>query len=186
MPSGKLPPESPQKESAPPTPDAAEVTEATQDVTPEPTRLEQALSKVRKNAYWAAGLGAVPIPGLDLAGIAGAQVKMINDLSNLYEVKFAEHKVKNIIGVLIGSLGVTTLTIAPIASLLKAIPGIGTIAGNLTLPLIAAGSSYALGKVFIMHFESGGTILDFDPEKTKGYFQSQFEEGKKVVAGLAK
>ena len=27
-----------------------------------------------------------------------------------------------------------------------------------------------MGKVFIQHFESGGTFLDFDPDKVRSYF----------------
>ena len=45
-------------------------------------------------------------------------------------------------------------------------------------------STWALGKVFIQHFESGGTFLDFDPEEVKEYFKAQFEEGREVAATL--
>ncbi|MDE2463441.1 MAG: GTPase, partial [Alphaproteobacteria bacterium] len=44
-----------------------------------------------------------------------------------------------------------------------------------TLPSLAAASTYALGKVFIQHFESGGTFLDMDPDKVSAYFKEQYE-----------
>lgn len=46
---------------------------------------------------------------------------------------------------------------------------------------ISGAITYAIGQVFIQHFESGGTFLDFDPKKVKEYFMEQFEEGNKTV-----
>ena len=51
-----------------------------------------------------------------------------------------------------------------------------------TVPIFAGASTYAVGKVFHQHFASGGTFLDFDAEKTRGYFSQLFEQGKKVAA----
>jgi|SaaInl4_100m_RNA_FD_contig_31_1022581_length_600_multi_7_in_0_out_0_1 uncharacterized protein (DUF697 family) len=142
---------------------------------------EQAEQIVRKNTYWSAGLGAIPVPGLDLVGIMGGQVKLIHELSKLYGVTFCENKARNTIAVLLSSVGAVNLTLLPVSSMLKLIPGIGTILGGLSLPIIGGGAAYALGKVFINHFEAGGTLLDFDPEKTKDFFRKQFEEGKLVA-----
>ena len=46
------------------------------------------------------------------------------------------------------------------------------------MPTLNAAISYAVGKVFIQHFESGGTFLDFDPKKVRAYFEDQFREGR--------
>jgi hypothetical protein len=45
--------------------------------------------------------------------------------------------------------------------------------------LLCGAYSWALGNTFIQHFESGGTFLNFDSDKVKGYFHAQLEEGKK-------
>jgi hypothetical protein len=45
-------------------------------------------------------------------------------------------------------------------------------------------SAWALGKVFIRHFESGGTLLNFDPEGAKEHFKEQFEEGRKMASTM--
>lgn len=145
-------------------------------------RHEHALKIVKRNTAWAAGSGIIPVPGLDLIGIMGSQVKMLHELSKLYDVTFLENKAKNIIGVLLGSIGAVNLTLVPVASLLKLAPVVGTILGGLSMPTVAGASTYALGKVFIHHFETGGTFLDFDPNKTKESFRKQFEEGKTVAA----
>jgi hypothetical protein len=39
-----------------------------------------------------------------------------------------------------------------------------------------------LGKVFIQHFESGGTFLTFDPMTVRAHFARLQEEGRKVAA----
>jgi hypothetical protein len=54
------------------------------------------------------------------------------------------------------------------------------------MPVISGASTYAIYKVFIQHFESGGTFLDLDPAKVKSYFAEQFTKGKKVAVDLKK
>jgi lipoate-protein ligase A len=49
---------------------------------------------------------------------------------------------------------------------------------------IGGAATYAIGRVFIQHFESGGTFLDFNPEKVREYFKEQFERGKGVASEL--
>jgi len=46
---------------------------------------------------------------------------------------------------------------------------------------LGAGITYGIGKVFVQHFESGGTFLNFDAQKTKDYFKSQFKVGTKLA-----
>jgi hypothetical protein len=64
---------------------------------------------------------------------------------------------------------------------MKAMPGLGTVAGASTMVLFSGAAAWALGKVFIQHFESGGTFLDFDPDAVKEYFRAQFQEGQKIA-----
>jgi len=139
---------------------------------------------VRRNMYWALGAGAIPVPLLDFAAITGVQIKMLKQLSNEYEVPFLEHKVKNIAGSLVSaSLSVGAGT-ALVFSVLKVVPFIGTAAGIVSVSIAASAITYATGKVFIQHFESGGTFLDFDPKKVRERFKSELEQGKEVAAKL--
>ncbi len=50
------------------------------------------------------------------------------------------------------------------------------------MPATAGSMTYAVGRVFLQHFESGGTFLNFNPEEVKEHYARLFEEGKKVVA----
>ena len=51
-------------------------------------------------------------------------------------------------------------------------PLVGPALGVLSMPAMAAAVTWAVGKVFMQHFASGGTLLDFDPEKTRTHFES--------------
>jgi hypothetical protein len=64
---------------------------------------------------------------------------------------------------------------------LKAIPGLGTILGGVTLSVTAGATTYAVGQVFAHHFEYGGSLYDLDPEKFKQFYKEQMERGKELV-----
>jgi uncharacterized protein (DUF697 family) len=60
--------------------------------------------------------------------------------------------------------------------MLKSIPILGTIASGLVMPALAAGATFAIGKAFIQHFESGGTLLDFNPPDYREFIKAQKEK----------
>lgn len=165
-----------------------ETIEATviEDETPQQPadHLQAAEALVRKNVYIAAGVGILPIPVLDLAAVTGIQMNMLYQLSKLYEVPFSKEATKSIIGTLVGSSSAALLA-RPVWSLLKYVPVVGWVVGGLTLSILAGASTYALGKVFIQHFESGGTFLTFDPMAVRAHFARLQEEGRKVAAEAA-
>jgi hypothetical protein len=63
-----------------------------------------------------------------------------------------------------------------VGSLAKGIPGVGTLVGALTMPAFSAGATYIIGKVFIQHFASGGTLLDFNPPDYREFIKAQKEK----------
>ena len=71
-------------------------------------------------------------------------------------------------------------------SVVKLIPGLGTIIGGVTISIFNGASTYALGEVFKKHFDMGGTILDFDTDRLRKVFKEKFEKGKKVAEDLKK
>ncbi len=144
-------------------------------------RLALANKTVRNYSIAAMAPALVPVPFLDLALVTSVQLKMLHSLSNIYGVKFSKNLGKEAITSLMG--GIAPLAIQPAAaSLVKIIPIVGQAAGTLSMVTLSGASTYAVGKVFIQHFESGGTFLTFDPEKVRNYFATELEEGKKVVS----
>lgn len=67
---------------------------------------------------------------------------------------------------------------------LKMIPLLGALFAGVTTAAVGAASTYALGMVFIGHFEQGGTLLDFDPARFRETFLKEFQKAKKVVTRL--
>jgi uncharacterized protein (DUF697 family) len=137
---------------------------------------------IKKYVLLASGTSILPLPLFDLAAILGYQLAMVKELSNHYGIKFAEHKVKNIVGPLLSSIGITPMLTPVVASVMKIVPIVGTIAGTVALPTAAGATTYAVGRVFNTHFAAGGTFLDFDPNKTRAYFDQMYREGQKSTA----
>ncbi len=146
-----------------------------------PTKEDEANRIIRQNVLWAAGGGVIPFPLLDMIAITVVNAKMLKELSVVYEVPFKEDQVKNIVASLLAGLGAPTLGMALTVSLVKAVPVVGVLSAFVAVPGLAAAFTYAVGKIFVQHFASGGTFLDFDPKKVREHFAREFEEGKVVV-----
>jgi uncharacterized protein (DUF697 family) len=144
---------------------------------------EEAAERIIKhNVLWSAGAGVIPVPLLDAAATAAVQIRMLKQLADLYEVPFREDRIKNVCSGLVGGLGAPVVGGTLGVSALKFVPVFGPIVALLAMPASSAAFTYAVGKVFVQHFASGGTFLDFDPKTVREYFTKQFEEGKLVVS----
>jgi len=132
----------------------------------------QAKKIVSKYTKGIAVVGLLPLPLVDALVISGAQLKMLQSLSQLYEVTFTEVKGKAVLSALLGSVLPLSLRTS-LFSLFKANPVVAAVAGSLSMSAFSSASTYAIGKVFILHFESGGTLLNFDSEKMREYYQQQ-------------
>ena len=154
-----------------PTSSSSETSDATAASTPE-TREEMASKLVDRFALWSGVAGLIPVPLVDVATVGGLQIQMVRRLSQIYDVEFSENRGKALIASLAGSLIPATSGVGA-ASMLKAIPIIGTIAGGFVMPVLSAGATYAIGKAFIQHFATGGTLLDFNPPDYREFIRRQ-------------
>ena len=121
----------------------------------------------------------MPIPLADIAAVGGVQVQMLRKLSELYGVPFSDNIGKSVLASLAGSLipaSAATTTAMGMTSALKLIPGVGTIIAAVTMPAFSAGATYLIGKVFVQHFASGGTLLDFNPPDYREFIKAQKEK----------
>ena len=145
---------------------------------------QKALKTVKNYMWWSMGAGLIPVPFVDLVAVSGVQLKMLAEISKIYGVQFQESRGKAVIGSLIGSIVPGVISFGSVGSLLKAVPLVGALVGAPSMVLFCGASAWALGKVFIRHFESGGTLLTFDPEEAKEHFKEQFEEGRKMASTM--
>jgi small GTP-binding protein len=120
-------------------------------------RADELISKY----MWAAGGAAAvnPFPLLDLAGGSVITVKMVIDLANVYGQKIDADTIvtllaqlgKNLVA-MVGATAAAPALGAGIASVLKTVPGIGTIAGGAIQGLVQALVTRWIGRVFREYF----------------------------------
>ncbi|AFM04311.1 uncharacterized protein associated with GTPases [Bernardetia litoralis DSM 6794] len=139
----------------------------------------QAESIVQKHVLWSMGMGALPIPFLDTIAVSAMQYEMLKQVSNLYGFEMSENMSKSLISMLAGG---TLVRMG--ASAVKTIPIIGSFLVGGAMVVLSGASTYAIGNVFIQHFESGGDLFDIDTEKFKNFYNEKFEQGKEYAAEM--
>lgn len=148
-------------------------------------RAAQAMEIVKRNMLWSAAAGVVPMPLLELVAITGIEVKLVNELADHYKVPFRKDLAKTAVLSLVGGLGSVALGKMVALSSMRVIPVVGQLVAAVSVPGMAAAVTYALGRVFVSHFEAGGTLLDFDPAEMRAYFRAEFDKGLKQATAEA-
>ena len=152
---------------------ASASSESGSEMTPEERR-EFAGKLVDRFAVWSGVAGFIPMPVVDVLAIGGLQIQMLRRLSQIYGVPFSDNSGKAMIASLAGTMIPTSSGIGA-ASTMKFVPILGTITAGFVLPALSAGATYAIGKAFIQHFETGGTLLDFNAPDYREFVRKQKE-----------
>lgn len=142
-------------------------------------RVARAKEIVRRRSNWAMAGGIIPIPVFDLITVAGIQLAMVRELSIYYHVPFHRNLVKSFVMTLLGSVVPFVAGAGLAGSIAKAVPFLSWSVGLATVSVVAGATTHATGSAFIQHFESGGTLLNFDPIATREYFRREFEEARR-------
>jgi uncharacterized protein (DUF697 family) len=154
-------------------------TDSVTDETTDESRDEAASKLVDRFSLWSGAAGLIPVPLVDIAAVGGVQLQMLRRLSEIYGVPFTDNRAKSLIASLAGSVlpaSAASTTAMGVASVLKAIPGVGTVIAASTMPVFSAGATWVIGKVFIQHFASGGTLLYFNPPDYREFIKAQKEK----------
>ncbi|WP_434047928.1 MULTISPECIES: YcjF family protein [Sorangium] len=168
-------------EVIPPNASEVRVEAKVEAVWPISSRAGHADAIIHRNVLWSIGAGVLPVPFLDMLAVTVVQMKLLAELSHLYGVTFREELAKKLIGSLVsGVVGVSSGVLLG-GTLAKFIPVVGAALGVVSVPIIAGAVTHATGKVFLMHFEAGGTLLDFDPHAMRAHFREEFERAKTRV-----
>lgn len=123
----------------------------------------------------------VPVAFFDIAAVAAIQLRMIQKLSDLYGKPFSERMGRKVIYALAGSVLGFGAGYVVAASATKIIPGIGWMIGMVSLPVVAGGATFAVGRSIVQHYEEGGTLMDFDASRMRDFYKEQFEKGKEFA-----
>lgn len=137
---------------------------------------------IKRNMLWSAGAGVLPVPVVELVAVTAVELKLIKELADVYGADYRKDLAKAAVVSLVGSLGSVTLGKMLAMSSLKFVPFIGHVVSAASVPALAAAITYAVGRVFVSHFETGGTLLDFDATKVRDYFRREFSDGMKKAA----
>jgi uncharacterized protein (DUF697 family) len=141
---------------------------------PSADNAELASKLVNRFSVWSGVAGLIPLPVVDVVTVGGLQLQMLRRISQLYGVPFSENRGKALIASLAGALIPASSGIGA-ASALKFVPILGPLASGFVMPFLSAGATYAIGKAFIEHFASGGTLLDFNPPDYRDFVRAQKE-----------
>lgn len=154
---------------------------------------EKALSAVNESmrvvslySKIAAGVGLLPGGLLNFAGILAVQVTMVWKIANKFGHTEGKDRIRGSVLSLIGSALPTGIGHGAGAALV-AIPAIiaGTVVYFLVTPVLAYAMTKAVGNAYIMHFESGGTLLTFDAKAFGEYFLKEFQSAGGIVTHSA-
>ncbi|MEY4179951.1 MAG: hypothetical protein RLY70_3525 [Planctomycetota bacterium] len=122
----------------------------------------QAWRLIDRYAWGAGGAAALsPLPLLDIAAGGAITTKMVLELAKVYRqeidtdaaVKLLGQLGKNLIAIL-GVSAATPIVVSTIATLLRAVPGAGTLAGGILQGLVQALVTRWIGGVFIEFFKA--------------------------------
>lgn len=131
-------------------------------------------------SQWASVAGCVSMPFLGTAAIGAVQLKMISELCLIYDVPFHKKIVKSTLLSLTAST-LTEYTSRGISSVVaRCVPLVGSSLAILVQPLMAYASTYALGAVFINHFESDATINAATITKLTPLYAAEFGHVKNL------
>jgi uncharacterized protein (DUF697 family) len=139
----------------------------------------EALATINRYSTWSVIGGMIPFPMVDLVAVGGLQLQMLRKLAEIYGVPFRTNLGKSVIASLMGTLGASsaaTTTAMTIGSALKVLPGLGTAVSFVATPSFAAGATWLIGQVFMKHFESGGTLLDFHAPDYSEFIKSHWSK----------
>ncbi|WNJ17421.1 DUF697 domain-containing protein [Pontibacter sp. G13] len=135
--------------------------------------IQTADETIRKYVLYSMGTSLIPVPVADLVATTAIQVEMVKALSREFNLEYREDVTRAIIGALTGNV------VARVgASLIKALPGVGTILGAVSSVTLTGAATFALGQVFVHHVQQGGSLHDFDADSYRRFYDEMYEEGK--------
>jgi uncharacterized protein (DUF697 family) len=137
---------------------------------------------VKYYSAWSFGAGIVPLPMIDMLLVMGVNAQMLRKMSAIYGVTFSENIAKNLIASMLAGLVPGALSFGVVGYALRSVPVFGPLLGLMVMPSFSAAATYAVGRVFLKHFEAGGTLLNFKVDAMREHFRKEFDAAKEGAA----
>ena len=136
---------------------------------------------IRGHVLWAMGAGFIPIPLFDIAAVTAIQLDALKKLAEEEGVDYSTDGGKQFVAALTGG------TFARLgASLVKGIPGVGSVIGGVSMSAMSAASTYAICQVAVSHFRTEQNFLNVDFDDAKKLYEKALQKGKAFVKSLEK
>jgi len=141
---------------------------------------QKAVEIVNQTVAMAFGEGFLPIPVADIFMLIPTEITMMARITNVYGLEMTQDKIKRILFIMFSSVGAASASVFFAKSLIKIIPGIGTIAGGLLNGAAAGLMTQTFGRtyIFIMNKLYTGEMSEKDFETPEGR-----EQIKKIMRG---
>jgi len=121
----------------------------------------RALTIVNRYTLLSGGLGiVVPSSFFYQVAVGGLISKMLYDLSALFGTKLTKQKNKAMIAAVLGGAHSEWVSVYLGDNLEKISPGMSIIGNTIARPVVAAGITYAIGRLFIQHFATGAWLRE--------------------------
>ena len=121
---------------------------------------KRALKIVNYYTLLSSGLGLIPTPFYYQLAVGGLLSKMLYDLSRLYGTSLTRQKNKAIIASVLGGAHSEWITVYLGQNIEKVLPGMAAIGNTFARPVVAGGITYAIGRLFVKHFDSGAWLRE--------------------------
>ena len=126
------------------------------DLFPAEDELENMKKDARKVVYGfsasTAVTGAVPIPFADMPLLIGQQVTMLASVAKIFKISIGKETLQALVGGAVGVSGASILGKTAVSSILKLVPGAGTVAGGALSAGTAGILTLAMGNAAIEYF----------------------------------
>ena len=146
-------------------------------------RDKSADSIIQRHVVYTMLTGGIPIPWLDLVAASAVQLDLLKQLATYYSVDFDAQAARAFVtsagtalaGLAAGRAG---------ASFLKAIPGVGWIAGGVGQAVLAGASTYAVGNLVKRLFREGKGLDELTAQVMRDELAGYFAKGQQVARSL--
>lgn len=143
----------------------------------EPRPVSEAI--IADHVVYSMGAAMIPLPLADVAAVTLVQLDMVRELAGAYDIDYDRARGKALI---LSLSGAAAARIG--ASALKALPFAGTLIGAAAQVGLSGASTYAVGQVFMSHFEERGSFEDMQPEALRERYRYYVDKGKEIARAL--
>lgn len=145
--------------------------------------VDKAIDIVNFHSKLAGAVGLLPGNLLNFAAVFAVQVTMVWKICNVFGHRESKERIRGVLFSMLGSIvpGAVGHTTGLLMVLFSAVVA-GIAVYFVATPILAYSLTDALGNAFVMHLESGGTLLTFNAKKFGDHFFREFQSANGKLA----